>query len=435
LPFPGRMPRLNRPLTPRLAPIAGLALLISACNTPDTALGVNETPLTDAGGHASSSLLTRFDLGTLGGASSYAADINSDDVVVGWSDTKSGASHAFRWSPTGGIVDLGTLPGDAASRAVAIIDGSTTSGAQILGVSGTERNWTPVVWSASGAISRLPIPVMPEFSFGLPVGFNGRGDVVGWDTGAPGQHGWAWSASDGKFDLSANVHGGSNEGAAGGITASGLVLLTTRAYTCQRTAECWRTYTWTQSSGYSSIGTPASDPEANVTGLDVNDAGTIVGWFTLGQNGAAPYRWAASTGFTALPHYSTGSEGYGYATAVNATGTVVGADLEPASGSIVATAWSPTGAISRLTAGDPNASVAVAINNAGTIAGWATVSDRVNHAVVWSSTLKASHTSLNVSVPVGRFLSAASTPCLKGVRGVLSRQALFACATEADRTR
>ncbi len=430
------MPRLNRASTPRLAPIEGLALLISACNTPDAALGVTDPPLTDAGGHASSSALTRFDLGTLGGASSYATDINGDDVVVGWSDTKSGASHAFRWSLAGGIVDLGTLPGDPASRAVAIIDGSMTGGGQILGVSGTEGNWTPVVWSATGTISRLPIPVMADFSFGFPVGFNARGDVVGWDTGSPGQHGWAWSASDGKYDLSANVHGGSNEGSAGGITTSGLVLLTTRAFTCQRTAECWRTYTWSQSGGYSSIGTPGLDPEANVTGLGVNDAGIIVGWFTrAGQNGPAPYRWAASTGFTSLPHYSPGSGGYGYAAAVNSTGTVVGADLEPISGSIVATSWSPAGAISRLTADDPNASVAVAVNNAGTIAGWATVSDRVNHAVVWSSTLKASHTSLNVSVPVRRYLSAASTPCLKGVRGVLSRQALFVCATDADRTR
>lgn len=412
-----------------------MALLLNACNTPDSTLGLNETASTDAAGHTSSNTtLTRIDLGTLGGSSSYAADINSNDVVVGWSDTKSGTPHAFRWNAGAGMTDLGTLAGDAESRALAIIDASMAGGGQILGVSGSEGNWTPVVWSASGSISRLLIPLIPNFSFGLPVGFNSRGDVVGWDAGAGGQHGWAWSANDGKVDLSANVEGGSNEGSAGGITESGLVVLTTRAFTCLRTAECWRTYTWSQTSGYNSIGTPGSDPEADVTGLGMNEAGVIVGWFTKDrQTDASPYRWAASTGFASLPHYSVGSSGYGYATAVNSAGTVVGADLEPVSRSIVATAWSATGAISRLTPGDPNASVAVAINNTGTIAGWANVADRVIHAVVWSSTLKAAHSNLVGAGTVSRHVSAPSTACLKGVRSILSRQALFACATNADR--
>jgi len=421
---------------PSLACLTGVAILISACSS-DRTVGPNETPAMDAAGHASSSNVpTRIDLGTLGGASSYSADINGSDVVVGWSDTKSGATHAFRWTASAGMTDLGALAGDSESRAVAIIDGSMAGGGQILGVSGSEGNWTPVVWTASGSISRLPIPLIPNFSFGLPVGFNSHGDVVGWDAGGGGQHGWAWSASDGKYDLSANVDGGSNEGSAGGITGTGLVVLTTRAFTCHQTAECWRTYTWSQTSGYSSIGTPGSDPEANVTGLGVNEAGTIVGWST--QNGpSAPsaYRWAASSGFTSLPHYSAGTGGYGYAAAVNSTGTVVGADLEPLSGSIVATAWSSAGAISRLTPGDPNASVAIAINSTGTIAGWANVADRVNHAVVWSSTLKASHSNLVSVGTLSRHVSAASTPCLKGVRSILSRQALFSCTTNADRAR
>ncbi|HEY4733212.1 MAG TPA: hypothetical protein VIH53_01555 [Gemmatimonadaceae bacterium] len=428
------MPRTHRPRSLRLASIAGLGLLLSACTASDSALGPKE-PAADATGHAASTAsLTRIDLGTLGGASSYAADINSSDAVVGWSDTKSGGSHAFRWTPGTGMVDLGVLAGDAESRAIAIIDGSTPGGGQILGVSGSEGNWAPVVWSASGAISRLPIPLIPSFLRGLPVAFNSQGDVVGWDVGGGGQHGWAWSANTGKYDLSANVDGGSNEGSAGGISASGLVVLTTRAFTCHETAECWRTYTWSQTSGYKPIGTPRSDPESNVTGLGLNEAGNIVGWYTQrGQPGVSPYRWDASTGFTPLSNF-VASGGYGYAAAVNAAGTVVGADLEPASGSIVATTWSPTGAITRLTADDPNASVAVAINSVGTIAGWANVADRVNHAVVWSSTLKASRSSV-LSAGTTRHLSAASTPCLKSVRSILSRQGLFSCATTADRGR
>ena len=58
--------------------------------------------------------------------------------------------------------------------------------------------------------------------------------------------------------------------------------------------------------------------------------------------------------------------------AVNSGGAIVAAQ-EPASGSIVATTWPVAGGIVRLSRDDPNPSVAVAINNVGTVAGWATV--------------------------------------------------------------
>ncbi|HEV7389620.1 MAG TPA: hypothetical protein VGN73_13495 [Gemmatimonadaceae bacterium] len=431
------MPLQTKHLSPRFLSLPGLAvLLLSACNTPDAALGVDQSLTNDAGGHASSnSALFRVDLGTLGGSSSYAADINGNEIVVGWSETSSGATHAFRWSANGGMVDLGTLPGDSESRAVAIIDGATTSGGQILGVSGSGAQWTPVTWSASGSISRLPIGLIPSFTFGLPVGFNSAGDVVGWDGGLGLQHGWKWSADAGKYDLSANVEGGSNEGSAGGVTASGLVVLTTRAFTCHQNPQCWRTYLWSKTQGYAAVGTPGSDPEASVTGLGISEQGTVVGWATINEKNAFPYRWTVSTGFTPLSQYSNASNSYGYATAVNSAGTVVGAAFEPTSGSIVATTWPATGGIVRLSADDPNPSVAVAINSAGTIAGWASVSDHVNHAVVWSSSLKGSHSNLLVPGPTPRYLSSASTPCLKGVRAILTRQALFSCAINADHGR
>jgi probable HAF family extracellular repeat protein len=428
----------------RLAILPLIALLVCSCNTPDAALGVAGGSETNPGGGATRSTgVTRVDLGTLGGASSYAADINGGNTVVGWSETSSGTTHAFRWTAADGMVDLGALPGDAMSRAVAVLDAPAQNGALILGVSGEDGRWTPVVWSSSGSISALSIPLIPGFGTALPMGFNAHGDVVGSDAGGIGlQQGWIWSQSDGKYNLSANVEGGSNEGAASDVTPSGLVVLTTRAYTCRHTTECWRTYRWSQTKGYDPLGTPGNDPEANVTGLALNETGTVAGWATASASSVTtPYRWDSNTGFTLLANYATGSSGYGYGTAVSSNGTVVGADFEPASGSIVASTWLANGAIVKLSPGDPNPSVAVAINNMGTVAGWAAVSNGANHALIWKPTSQASPTAIaptfgmQAPTSVSSRVSTASAPCLADPRSIISRQALFACVVKADRKR
>ena len=66
------------------------------------------------------------DLGTLGGAESWANDVNERGRVVGASMTKRGTRHAFLWQG-GRMRDLGTL-GGAESEAIAINAGGTVVG-------------------------------------------------------------------------------------------------------------------------------------------------------------------------------------------------------------------------------------------------------------------------------------------------------------------
>ena len=74
----------------------------------------------------------RRDLGTLGGALTWATAINRHDQVVGMSDLPGGRRHAFLYSKDT-MFDLGTLPGHSQSLATAINDDNV-----IVGISGSE---------------------------------------------------------------------------------------------------------------------------------------------------------------------------------------------------------------------------------------------------------------------------------------------------------
>jgi probable HAF family extracellular repeat protein len=68
----------DQPVLPTAAPIAGRAQM--------TPTAVSATVVV---------------LPTLGGTSTFAADINDAGEVVGWSNTADGNQHAFRWTAAG----------------------------------------------------------------------------------------------------------------------------------------------------------------------------------------------------------------------------------------------------------------------------------------------------------------------------------------------
>lgn len=134
------------------------------------------------------------DLGTLGGPEAYVAALNDAGQVAGHSSNASGLDHAFRWSATTGMVDLGTLPGTEASFGMGI-----NRQGQVVG--NAEAALEPpraFLWSD-------PAGMMDLGTLGGTAVANVINDsaiVAGYSATADGSsHGFRWSAAGGMIDL------------------------------------------------------------------------------------------------------------------------------------------------------------------------------------------------------------------------------------------
>lgn len=122
---------------------------IASCSDPATSppAPLEESPL------ARRAEPTRmYDLGTLGGATSVAIDINDRGVVVGMSETSDGGVHPFRWTKESGMKQLESLSGS--SHLVGISNTGFIAGASA-DANGIEHL---VMWDPNGKIIDLGVP-------------------------------------------------------------------------------------------------------------------------------------------------------------------------------------------------------------------------------------------------------------------------------------
>jgi probable HAF family extracellular repeat protein len=114
--------------------------------------------LTDNDGIFANGGAVIIDLGTLGGPQAEAADINASGQVVGWSNTKTGSPHAFRYSGSV-MTDLKTLinnptTGNNSSYADAINDAGQIAGSSLYNSTGLIDTYHAILWQ-NGKISDL----------------------------------------------------------------------------------------------------------------------------------------------------------------------------------------------------------------------------------------------------------------------------------------
>ena len=284
--------------------------------------------------------------------STIAYDINNRGEIVGWSQgSRSDLRRALLWMPQTPTTPPSTTPGD--------------------------------VGSAPGTPEALPTDLGTlGGKYSTPTGINENGVIVGSSTtSGKEQHGFAWMPANGMVDL----------GTFGARSAPGVRLRTSVAtavnnrgevvgasYVATGAPDSYQAFLWTSSAGMQIIGTPTPGLLSDATAI--NDVGQV-----LGNDGGSEV-WTATGGWVDI-----GTLGGGVRpVANNNLGQVVGTSgLGTASVAAHAFMWTASGGMVDLgTLGGPS-SAAAAVNQSGSVVGWAQVagaaSDNNWRAFLWTA--------------------------------------------------
>jgi probable HAF family extracellular repeat protein len=182
-----------------LALLAGTAIAASAQAAPPTILNLGVLP---------------------GGISSNGSAVSNDGTVVtGYSNlviANSVRAHAFRWTSSSGMVNLGVPLGLQTSAA----NSMDFAG---LAVAGNASN-RQFRWTISGGMQNLG--VLPGGTLGLATGISGDGSIVcGWSNAGDGNvYATRWTSSGGLVPL-AVLPGGTQGASAYGISSDSSIIV------------------------------------------------------------------------------------------------------------------------------------------------------------------------------------------------------------------
>ena len=331
-----------------LAVMATIGLV--ACNEPAPTAAERTGP--GAPAFAARSSITITDLGTLGGRTSEAWDVNIDGRVVGWSEIASGDHHAFLWTAAGGMQDLGTLGGTTSEArgingagdivgfsasasggeyaflrtAAGQMSGLGTPGAAYAINDNQEvvgSNGQAFYWSAGG------MQTIATSTWSAAMNLNSFQQLVGYAFLPPGENHAAlftrdpdgtWKASD------LGTLGGGSESQAHSINANGEIVGLSRIASGSVHA-----FVWTDPSRMVDLG---ALPKANrADAYDINNAGVIVGESRVNLTNYAVVWTKGATGWTVQQLPSLGnSVGDSWANAINNSSPALVAGFSTAPG-------------------------------------------------------------------------------------------------------
>jgi probable HAF family extracellular repeat protein len=263
------------------------------------------------------------DLGTLSGATvSGAIGINDSGTIVGYSNVKGQPATNFvatLWPVSGSIVNLGTLSGGSSSAAFEINSAGVIAGDSFLS-SGivNATNWT------SNKIKNLGALPKAIFTAGLDI--NDNGYIVGesvFSYGPPFKsHGFVWTGSTMK-DL--GVLSGGLTSIANSINNSGVIVGQSDG---TGTGGHWHAVLWDTSYKVHDLGVISGGNYS--IAFAVNDSNVVVGYGNLSNNAAHAMIWTSSGGMKDLNSLIPATSGWVLvnANSINNVGQIVGYGLK-----------------------------------------------------------------------------------------------------------
>jgi len=275
-------------------------------------------------------------LGNLGGyPNSGARGVSPNGpTVVGWSSSTSFFDHAFRWTPTGGMQDLGTFGGNWSSAYAISADGTTIVGNAYYPGSTTTPNafrWT----SSTGLVDIGTLGGSGATAYGT----SSTGTIV---VGTAQDSAGNWLAF--RYDASTNTM--QNLGTLGGptsaaydVSGNGQVVVGG----AQDSSGTLHAFAWTASTGMVNIG--ISGWSSTALGISLNGQ-VAVGWRenTMGTRQAV-YRDLSSGVGANLGHLGGGwAEAY----AANWDGSIIVGWSRDSAGNMRAFRWTSSGGIEDL---------------------------------------------------------------------------------------